>query len=55
MFCSRTSNKMINKIHEQVLKLMINDCISDIDTLLQNNNDNHHRNVQTLMVDIYKT
>ena len=28
----------------------------DFDTLLQNNNDtcNHHRNIQTLMVEIYK-
>ena len=57
MFCSRTSNNMINKIHERVLRLILNvDQTSDFDTLLQNNNDtcNHHRNIQTLMVEIYK-
>ena len=45
MFCSGTSNNMINKIHDRALRL-----------ILQNNNDtcNHHRNIQTLMVEIYK-
>ena len=56
MFCSSTSNNMINKIHERALRLMINDHIRVFDTLLQNNNDtcNHHRNIQTLMIEIYK-
>ena len=56
MFCSRTSNNMINKIHERALRLILNDHTSDFDTLLQNNNDtcNHHRNIQTLMNEIYK-
>ena len=56
MFCFRTSNNMINKIHERALRLILNDDLSDFDTLLQNNNDNcnHHRNIQTLMVKIYK-
>ena len=56
MFCSRTSNNMINKIHERALRLIINDHTSDFDTLLQNNNDtcNHPRNIQTLMTEIYK-
>ena len=56
MFCSRTSNDMINKIHERALRLILNDHTSDFDTLLQNNNDtcNHHRNIQTLMIEIYK-
>ena len=48
MFCSRTSNNMINKIHERALRLIINDHTSDFDTLLQNNNDtcNHPRNIK---------
>ena len=35
---------------------ILNDHTSDFDTLLQNNNDtcNHHRNIHTLMVEIYK-
>ena len=53
---SRTSNDMINKIHERALRLILNDHTSDFDTLLQINNDtcNHHRNIKTLMVEIYK-
>ena len=56
MFCSRASNNMINKIHERALRLILNGHTSDFDTLLQNNNDtgNHHRNIQTLMIEIYK-
>ena len=47
---------MINKIHERALRLILNDHTSDFDTLLQINNDtcNHHRNIQTLMTEIYK-
>ena len=50
MFCSKTSNTMINKIHDRALRLMLNDHTSDFDTLLQNNNDicNQHRKIQTL-------
>ena len=56
MFCSRTSSNMINEIHERALRLILNGHTSDFDTLLQNNNDtgNHHRNIQTLMIEIYK-
>ena len=49
---SRTSNNMINKIHERALQLILTDNKSDFDTLLQNSN--HHRNIQTLVVEIYK-
>ena len=47
---------MINKIHERTLRLILNDHTSNTDILLQNNNDtcNHHRNIQTLMAEIYK-
>ena len=56
MCCSRTSNNMINKIHERTLRSILNDHTSDFDALLQTNNDtcNHHRNIQTLMTEIYK-
>ena len=39
MFCFRTSNNMINKIYERVLRLILNDHTIDFDILLQNNND----------------
>ena len=47
---------MINKIHDRAQRLILNDHTSDSDTLLQNNNDtcNHLRNIQILIVEIYK-
>ena len=56
MFCSRNSNNMINKIHERALRVVQNDFNSDFDSLLQNSNDicNHHRNIQTLLIEVFK-
>ena len=56
IFCSRTSNSLINKVHERTLRVILNDHESDFETLLQNNNDvcSHHRNIQTLLVEIFK-
>ena len=47
---------MISQVHERALRLTLNDHTSDFDTPLQNNNDtcNHHRNIRTLMIEIYK-
>ena len=47
---------MVNKTFEWSLRLILNDHTSHFDTMLQNNNDicNHHRNIQTLMAEIYK-
>ena len=33
MFCSRTSNNMINKIHERTLRLILNDRTGDLYTV----------------------
>ena len=56
MFCSRSSNNKINKVHERALTVILNDHESDFETLLQNNNYvcNHHRNIQTLLIEIFK-
>ena len=56
MFCSRASNNMINEIHELALRLILNDHTGDFANLLQNKNDtcNHYRDIQTLIVKIYK-
>ena len=43
---------MINKIYERALRLILNDYASDFDN---NETCNRHRNIQTLMVKIYKT
>ena len=55
MFCSRTSNNIINKT-ERALRVILNDHESDFETLLQNYNDIciHHRNIQTLLIEIFK-
>ena len=47
---------MINKVHERALRVILNDQENDFETLLQNNNDvcNHHRNIQTLLIEIFK-
>ena len=56
MFCSRTSNNMINKLHERSLRIILNDYSSYFNILLENNNDacNHHRNIQALLVEVFK-
>ena len=56
MFCFGTSSNMISKIHKWALRLILNDHTGDFVSLLQSNNDtcNHHRNIQTLMVETYK-
>ena len=47
---------MIKKILERALRGILNDHESDFETLLRNNNDicNHHRNIQTLLIEIFK-
>ena len=56
MFCSRQTNNMINKIHERALRIVLNDHISDFETILRHMNDItiHHRNIQTLMIELFK-
>ena len=47
---------MINKVHEKALRALLNDHESDFEKLLHINNDvcNHHRNIQTLLIEIFK-
>ena len=56
MFCSKKTNTMINKIYERALRIVLNDHISDFETMLRNINDItiHHRNVQSLMIELFK-
>ena len=56
MFCSRTTNNMINQVHERALRVILNDHESDFEKILQNNDEvcNHHRNIQTLLIEIFK-
>ena len=45
---------MINKIHERALRIVLNDHISDFETMLRNINDIaiYHRNIQILMIEL---
>ena len=47
---------MINKLHERSLGIALNDCSSNFNILLENNNDisNHHRNIQALLIEVFK-
>ena len=56
MFCSRTMNARINRIHERALRIVYNDYKSSLDELLIKDNSFtiHHRNIQTLGIEIYK-
>ena len=56
IFCSKTSNNTINKLHERSLRVILNDYPSKFNILLENNNDisNHHRNIQALLIKVFK-
>ena len=56
MFFSRQTSNMINKIHKRALRIVLNDNISDFETILWNMNDItiHHRNIQSLMIELFK-
>ena len=56
MFCSRTLNNMINKLHERSLRIILNYYSSNFNILLENNNDisNHHRNIQAFLTEVFK-
>ena len=57
MFCQRKSNNLINKIHERALPIAYNDYASDFELLLRKDDSVtiHHRNIQALTHEIYKT
>ena len=57
MFCDRTLNNRVNRIHERALRITYKDMASDFDTMLVRDNvvPIHIRNLQLLMTEIYKT
>ena len=56
MFCSRTSNSMIDRVHKRALRVILGDNLSDFESLLQNNRDihSHHKNIQSLMDSMFE-
>ena len=56
MFCSRSCDNRINRIHEKALRIVYNDRQSSFDELLEKDNSVsiHTRNLQLLATEIYK-
>ena len=57
MFCSRTMNARINRIHVRALRIIYNDLVSTFDELVTKDKSFtiHHRNIQTLAIEISLT
>ena len=57
MYCQRKSNNLMNRIHERALRIAYNDYESNFNQLLEKDNSVtiHHRNIQALATEIYKT
>ena len=57
MFCSRSCNNKINKLHERALRLVYDDYESSFDVLLNKNKSFsiHHQNIHKLMIEICKS
>ena len=55
MFCSRSCNNKINKLHERALRLVYDDFESPFNVLLNKNKSFsiHHQNIQKLMIKVY--
>ena len=56
MFCSHSSNNLINKIHERALRLTseINDIPFNELHSINNEASIHNKNIQTLLIEVYK-
>ena len=56
MFCSRTLNNRINKLHERGLRLVYKDSLLTFEELLRKDNSFtiHHRNLQRLATEMFK-
>ena len=57
MFCSRSCNNKINKLHERALRLVYDDYESSFDVLLNKNKSFsiHHQNIQKLLIEVFKS
>ena len=56
MYCSRTMNTKINRIHERALRLVYQDYTSTFEELLIKDNSLcfHHRNIHQVAIEMYK-
>ena len=56
IFCGKTQNKEIDRVHKRALRILLNDYTSSFDELLQKIDGNkvHVKNLQNLIIEIYK-
>ena len=56
MFCSRSMNRKINRIHERALRLVYQDYTSTFEQLLKTDDSLsfHHRNIHQVAIEMYK-
>ena len=56
MFCSRSMNRKINRIHERALRLVYQNYTSTFEELLKTDNSLsfHHRNIHQVAIEMYK-
>ena len=56
MFCSRSLNNLINRIHERALRLILNDNVSTFQDILEITKEKmiHQNNLKNLAKEIYK-
>ena len=57
MFCERTANKEINRVHKRALRILLKDHDDSFDELLIRNEEKtvHVQNLQKLMIEVYKS
>ena len=57
MFCGKTSNREINRIHKRSLHILFNDYEASFEELLQRNDEQtvHTKNLHNLMTEVYKS
>ena len=56
MFSSRKVNNIINRIHERFIRIVSGENESNFENLLEKNKEIaiHQRNLQVVMIDVYK-
>ncbi len=56
MFCGKTANDEVNRVHKRALRVLLNDFDSSFEELLHKNGEItiHVKNLQKLMLEVYK-
>ena len=57
LFCGKTANENIDRVHKRALRVLLDDHESKFEVLLAKNNETtiHIQNLRVLMIEIYKT